>query len=103
MTAAPQAPDTFTDLINVLVLIGIPTGPVNRALSRCAIATSPGGVMVNVLNDLGCLPRHREALETRAKPDAVVDLRLAAAEADAVLVVTSYGGFHRWRTTQSTG
>jgi hypothetical protein len=31
-------------------------------------------------------------LETRGKPDAVVDLRSAAAEADAVLVVTSYRG-----------
>lgn len=92
MTAAPHTPDAFTDLINVLVLIGIPAGPVNRALSRCAIASSPDGVMVNVFNDLGCLPRYREALETRVKPDAVVDLRLAAAEADAVLVVTSYRG-----------
>jgi len=92
MTAAPQTPEAFTDLINVLVLIGIPGGAVNRALSRYAIATSPDGVMVNVFNDLGCLPRYREALETRVKPDAVVDLRLAAAEADAVLVVTSYRG-----------
>src|SRR5258705_9245226 len=43
-------------------------------------------------NALARLPRYREALETRAKPDAVVDLRLAAAEADAVLVITSYRG-----------
>ena len=47
---------------------------------------------MNVFNDVACLPRYREALETRAKPDAVVDLRLAAAEADAVLLVTSYRG-----------
>jgi len=26
MTAAPQTPEAFTDLINVLVLIGIPGG-----------------------------------------------------------------------------
>src|ERR1700754_4268001 len=91
-TAAPHKPKAFTDLINVLVLIGIPAGPVNRALSRCVIASSPDGVLVNVFNDLGCLPRYREALETRVKPDAVVDLHLAAAEAGAVLVVTSYRG-----------
>src|SRR6476659_2644120 len=90
--AAAQTPNAFTDFINVLVVIGIPAGPVNRALSRYAIDSSPDGVMVNVFNDVACLPRYREALETRAKPDAVVDLRLAAAEADAVLVVTSYRG-----------
>ena len=92
MMAAPQTPNAFTDFINVLVVIGLPAGPVNRALSRHAIDSSPDGVMVNVFNDVACLPRYREALETRAKPDAVVDLRLAAAEADAVLVVTSYRG-----------
>ena len=92
MMAAPQTPDAFAYFISVLVVIGIPAGPVNRALSRYAIDSSPDGVMVNVFNDVACLPRYREALETRAKPDAVVDLRLAAAEADAVLVVTSYLG-----------
>ena len=92
MMAAPQTPNAFTDFIHVLVLVGLPAGPVNRALSRHAIDSSPDGVMVNVFNDLARLPRYREALETQEKPDAVVDLRLAAAEADAVLVVTSYRG-----------
>jgi hypothetical protein len=92
MMAAPQAPNAFADFINVLVLVCLPAGPVNRALSRDAIDSSPDGVMVNVFNDLARLPRYREALETHGKPDAVVDLRLAAAEADAVLVVTSYRG-----------
>ena len=92
MMAAPQTPNAFTDFINVLVLVGLPAGPVNRALSRHAIDSSPDGVLVNVFNDLARLPRYRESLETRGKPDAVVDLRLAAAEADAVLVVTSYRG-----------
>ena len=92
MMAAPQTPNAFTDFINVLVVIGLPAGPVNRALSRHAIDSSPDGVMVNVFNDLARLPRYREALETQGKQDAVVDLRLAAAEADAVLIVTSYRG-----------
>jgi hypothetical protein len=92
MMAAPHTPDAFPDFVRVLVLVGLPAGPVNRELSRHAIDSSPDGVMVNVFNDLARLPRYREALETHGKPDAVVDLRLAAAEADAVLVVTSYRG-----------
>ena len=47
---------------------------------------------MNVFNDLARLPRYSEALETKGKPDAVVDLRLAAARSDAVLLVTSYRG-----------
>jgi NAD(P)H-dependent FMN reductase len=48
--------------------------------------------MVNVFDDLIRLPRYNEALETHGTPDAVVALRMAAAEADAVVVVTSYRG-----------
>jgi NAD(P)H-dependent FMN reductase len=48
--------------------------------------------MVHVFDDLVRLPRYNEALETHGTPDEVVALRLAASEADAVLVVTSYRG-----------
>jgi NADPH-dependent FMN reductase len=109
MAASPK-PNAFTDFITVLVLVGLPAGPVNRALSRHAIDSSPDGVLVHVFSDVASLPRYREDLETWGKPDAVVDLRLAAAEADAVLVVTSHRGrvtsmahnaidwlTHRWR------
>lgn len=92
MMAAPQIPNEYADFINVLVLVGLPAGPVNRSLSRLAIADSPGGVVVNVFDDLMCLPRYNEALETSGTPDAVVALRAAAIEADAVVVVTSYRG-----------
>ena len=92
MMAAPQTPNAFPDFIIVLVLVGLPAGPVNRALSRHAIDSSPDGVMVNVFDDLARLPRYREALEAHGTPDAVVALRTAAAESDAVLVVTSYLG-----------
>ena len=92
MIAAPQTPNAFPDFIIVLVLVGLPAGPVNRALSRHALDSSPDGVMVNVFDDLARLPRYREALEAHGTPDAVVALRTAAAEADAVLVVTSYLG-----------
>jgi NAD(P)H-dependent FMN reductase len=58
MMAAPQTRNAFPDFIIVLVLVGLPAGPISRALSR----------------------------------HAVVALRTAASEADAVLVVTSYRG-----------
>ena len=90
--AAPQTPNAFPDFITVLVLVGLPAGPVNRALSRHVIDSSPNGVMVHVFDDLARLPRYKEALETHRTPEAVVALRLAASEADAVLVVTSYRG-----------
>jgi hypothetical protein len=90
--AAPQARNALPDFITVLVVVGLPAGPINRALSRHAINSSPDGVLVNVFSDVASLPRYREDLETWGKPEAVVDLRLAAAEADAVLVLTSYRG-----------
>jgi NAD(P)H-dependent FMN reductase len=90
--AAPQIPNAYPDFVTVLVLVGLPAGPVNRALSRQAIDSSPDGVMVHVFDELVRLPRYNEALETRGTPDEVVALRLAASEADAVLVVTSYRG-----------
>jgi hypothetical protein len=92
MMAAPQTPHTFPDFIIVLVLVGLPAGPISRALSRHALDSSPDGVMVHVFDDLARLPRYSEALETHGTPDAVVALRLAASEADAVLFVTSYRG-----------
>jgi hypothetical protein len=108
--ASPQIPNAFADFMNVLVLVALPEGPIHRAMGRHAIDSSPDGVMVNVFNDLARLPRYREALETQRTPEAVVDLRLAAAEADAVLVLTTYRGrvpsiahnaidwlTHRWR------
>jgi len=92
MMAAPQTPNAYPDFVNVLVLVGLPTGPVNRAVSRHVIDSSPDGVMVHVFDDFARLPRYKEALETHGTPEAVVALRLAASEADAVLVVTSYRG-----------
>jgi hypothetical protein len=56
------------------------------------LGSSPDDVLVHVFNDLADLPRYNEALETNGTPEAVVALRAAAADADAVLVVTSYRG-----------
>jgi len=90
--AAPETPNACPDFIIVLVLVGLPAGPVSRAMSRYVLDSSPDGVMVHVFDDLDRLPRYNEALETHGPPDTVVALRLAATEADAVLVVTSYRG-----------
>jgi hypothetical protein len=90
--AAPQTPNAFADFVTVLVLVGLPAGPANGTLSRHAIDASPDGVMVNVFNDLAALPRYRDAVDAHGKPDAVVNLCLATAEADAVLLLTSYRG-----------
>jgi hypothetical protein len=92
MTASPETPNLYPDVINVLVLVGLRESPVSRALSRLAVDSSPDGVMVNVFDNLGRLPRYREALENHETPEAVVALRIAATEADAVLVLTSYHG-----------
>jgi hypothetical protein len=92
MMAAPQSADAFPEFKTVLVLVGLPASPVNRALSRLAIDSSPDGVLVHVFDDLARLPRYNEALETEGTPDAVVALRAAASAADAVLVITSYRG-----------
>jgi len=94
----------------VLVLDCLPSGPINRALRRHAVDSAPEGVVVNVFDDLARLTRYCEALEDGVKPAAVAQLRLAAAEADAVPLVTSYRGripstahnaidwlTHRWR------
>jgi|SRR5882757_10657685 len=92
MMAAPQSASAFPEFKTVLVLVALPATPVNRALSRHAIDSSPDGVLVHVFDDLARVPRYNEALETEGTPDAVVALRAAVSAADAVLVITSYRG-----------
>jgi hypothetical protein len=41
IVAAPQTPSAFSDLVSVLVMVGLPAGPANRALSRHAIDPLP--------------------------------------------------------------
>lgn len=92
MMTVAEASNAYPDFITVLVLVGLPAGPINRALCRHAIDSSPDGVLVNVFDDLGQLPRYDEALDTQGTPDVAVALRMAATEADAVLVLTTYRG-----------
>jgi len=90
--AAAHTPNAVPDFIIVLVLVGLPAGPINRALSRHALDSSPDGVLVHVFDELALLPHYSEALEAEGTPDPVAALRAAASDADAVLVVTSYRG-----------
>jgi hypothetical protein len=103
--AAPHTPHAFLDLITVLILVGLAAGPVKRALSGHAIDGSPDGLGVRVFHDLARLSRDDEAFGTDGTPDAVVALRSAASEADAVLVIKSYRGRvpTMARIAQSTG
>ena len=101
---APQTPNEFTDFITVLVLVGLPAGPVNRALSRHAIDSSPDGVLVNVFSDVASLPRYREDLETWGSRTLSSTcgwplLRLMRCSSSRATA----GGFPRWRTTRSIG
>jgi NAD(P)H-dependent FMN reductase len=92
MMADPLTPNVFPAFTNVLVLVGLPAGPTNCALSKHVLARPPEGVTVNLFDNLARLPRYSEAVETHGPPRQVIALRQAAAEADAVLVVTAYRG-----------
>jgi NADPH-dependent FMN reductase len=92
MMADPATQNAFPASTNVLVLVGLPAGPTNCALSKHVLISPPDGVTVNLFDDLARLPRYSEAGETHGPPHQVIALRRAAAEADAVLVVTAYRG-----------
>ncbi|MET0700697.1 MAG: NAD(P)H-dependent oxidoreductase [Mycobacterium sp.] len=75
--------------IKVLALVGsLRAASVNRQLAELAAEHAPDGVTVNVYDGLGDLPFYNEDLDNENPPAAVVAVRAAAAEADAVLVVT---------------
>ena len=102
--AAQQTPNAFANLINVLLLVGLPTGAANGALSRHASDASPDGVAINVVGDLASLPRYRDGLATQRSRT------LSSTCVWPLLRQTQYcssrvtaGEFRRRRTTQSTG
>jgi len=77
--------------INVLTIVGIRSGSVNRALAQVAAQSTPG-ITVNAFDALGDLPPYSETLENQRTPDSVAALRTAATQAHAVLLVTTYHG-----------
>ena len=78
--------------INVLIIVGLRAASVNRELAKVAADSSADGITLNMFDSLTDLPRYSETFENRGTPSSVGALRTAAAEADAVLIVTTYHG-----------
>lgn len=78
--------------VNVLIVVGLRDAAVSRELAKAAADSSAGGIALNMVDSLTELPRYSETFEDRGTPSSVADLRLAAAEADAVLILTTYHG-----------
>ena len=78
--------------INVLIIVGLRAASVDRELTKVAADSPADGIALNMFDSLAELPRYRETFEDLETPSSVGDLRRAAAEADAVLIVTTYHG-----------
>jgi len=78
--------------VNVLIIVGLRAASVNRELAKVAADSSADGIALNMFDSLTELPQYRETFEDRQTPSSVEDLRTAAAEADAVIIVTTYQG-----------
>jgi NAD(P)H-dependent FMN reductase len=80
--------------INVLALIGsLRAASVNRQIAQLAADHAPDGVGVTLYDGLGDVPFYNEDMDGPDAPAAATKLRVAVAEADAVLVVTpEYNG-----------
>jgi NAD(P)H-dependent FMN reductase len=76
--------------INVLIIVGLRAASVDRELAKVAADTSRDGIALNRFDSLNDLPRYDETFENARTPGCVDALRTVAAEADAVLIVTSY-------------
>lgn len=86
--------------IKVLALVGsLRVASINREIAELAAQVAPDGVSVTVFEGLGDVPFYNEEIDDAMNADVehapgpAVALRLAAAEADAALVVTpEYNG-----------
>jgi len=81
--------------ITVMALVGsLRAASINRQIAELATEVASDGVGVTIFDGLGELPFYNEDIDNEADvPAAVTALRAAAADADAVLVVTpEYNG-----------
>ena len=78
--------------IKVLIIVGLRAASVIREVAKIAADSSGDGIALNMFDSLTDLPRYNETFENRGTPSCVGALRAAAAEADAVLIVTTYHG-----------
>ena len=86
--------DTVEETIKILVLAGsLRRDSYNRALARAAAQLATSGVSIEMFDGLGALPFYDGDLEDEGLPLAVVALRRAIVEADALLLATpEYNG-----------
>lgn len=80
--------------INVLALVGsLRAASVNRQIAELAAEKAPDGVSVRTYDGLGDIPFYSEDIDGENAPAPAEHLRVAVADADAVLVVTpEYNG-----------
>jgi len=80
--------------INVLVLVGsLRAASINRQIAALAAEKAPDGVSVSTYDGLGDIPFYNEDIDGADAPAAAQNIRVAVADADAVLVVTpEYNG-----------
>jgi NAD(P)H-dependent FMN reductase len=80
--------------VKILVLVGsLRAASANRQLAEVARESAPAGVSLQLFDRLGELPFYNEDIDNEGVAESVQALRLAAAEADAALVVTpEYNG-----------
>jgi NAD(P)H-dependent FMN reductase len=80
--------------VKILVLVGsLRAGSLNRQLAEAATESAQAGVSLQLFDRLGELPFYDEDVDGDEVAESVQALRLAAAEADAALVVTpEYNG-----------
>jgi NADPH-dependent FMN reductase len=76
---------------NVLIIVGVGGDSINRELAQVAAESSAHGIALNVFESSD-LPQYSETFEDGGTPSSVGALRTAAADADAVLIVTTYRG-----------
>jgi NADPH-dependent FMN reductase len=77
---------------DVIVAEFVGEGPNAAAGWMNRVGSSADGIALNMFENLTDLPRYSETFENRGTPSSVEALRTAAADADAVLIVTTYHG-----------
>src|SRR6476646_6131703 len=78
--------------INVLIIVGLGAGSLARELAEVAADGSADEIALKIFDNLTDLPRYSESFEKRGTPSSVEALRTVAAQADVVLIVTTYRG-----------
>jgi len=75
--------------LNVLAISGsLRAGSHNTALLHAARKLNPGGLAIEIAQDLNRIPLYDQDLDTKTPPASVVALRTRIAKADALLIAT---------------